>query len=91
MIVIVTSYILVFIQAGDSGHEASGTLRSENDLFLNGAQGHMEGPNQVFGIEEFYSNFTLERADAELMKKIQRIAGWQNIPRPCELASHAVI
>jgi hypothetical protein len=83
--------MIPILQAGDSDHEASGTLRSENDLFLNGAQGHVQGPNQVFGIEEFYSDYTLERADAELMKKIQRIAGWQNVARPCELASHAVI
>ncbi|KAG0572041.1 hypothetical protein KC19_VG064500 [Ceratodon purpureus] len=78
-------------KAGDKDHEAWGTLRSENDLFLNGAQGHMQGPNQVFGVEEFYSNYTLESADAELIKKIQRIAGWQNVPRPCELAPHVVI
>jgi pectate lyase len=75
-------------KAGDCDHEASGTLRSEDDLFLNGAQGHMQGPNQVFNIQQFYSNYTLERADAALMKKIPRIAGWQNVPLPCEL--HAV-
>ena len=79
------------MQAGDRDYEESGSLRSESDLFLNGAEGHMQGPNQVFGIEEFYSNYTLERADAELLKKIQRIAGWQNIPRPSERASHSVI
>lgn len=79
------------MQAGDCDHEASGTLRSEGCLFLNGAEQHMQGPDQVFGIEEFYNDYTLERADENLMKKVSSIAGWQNTPLPSELDARPVL
>jgi pectate lyase len=74
-------------KAADKEVEASGSIRSEGDLFLRGAEGHQRNPGSVFQAETFYSNWTLERPSEELMKKISSIAGWQNICRPPEAVS----
>jgi pectate lyase len=71
-------------KAADKHHEASGSIRSEGDIFLKGAQGPQRNPEQVFTAESFYPCWTLERAGDALMKKVSSIAGWQNIPRPPE-------
>lgn len=73
-------------KAGDKSYEASGSIRSEGDVLLKGAQGHQQHPEQVFRAESFYPCWTLERADDALKKKVSTIAGWQNIPRPPDLA-----
>jgi len=73
-------------QAGDKAHEASGSIRSEGDVLLKGAQGHQQHPEQVFRAESFYPTWSLEHADDALKKKVSTIAGWQNIPRPPDLA-----
>jgi pectate lyase len=74
-------------KAADKEVEASGSIRSEGDLFLRGAEGHQRNPGSVFQAETFYSIWTLERPSEELMKKISSIAGWQNICRPPEAVS----
>lgn len=70
------------MQAADRDQEASGSVRSEGDLFLKGAQGHQRNPEVVFHAESYYPTWTLVRADEALKKKIPSIAGWQNILRP---------
>ena len=74
------------LQAGDKHCEESGSIRSEGDVLLKGAQGHQQHPEKVFRAESFYPTWTLERANDALKKKVSSIAGWQNIPRPPDVA-----
>ncbi|XP_073394493.1 probable pectate lyase 4 isoform X1 [Physcomitrium patens] len=69
-------------KAGDTGYESAGSIRSEGDVFLKGAQGRVDNPDQVFQPQKFYSSWTLEGANDALMKKVKSIAGWQKILRP---------
>ncbi len=67
------------MQAADRDEKESGSLRSEGDLFLNGAEGHVQDPDSVFKAQDFYEHWTLEPADTDLIKNVSRNAGWQNI------------
>ena len=69
-------------QAGDKQYEEAGSIRSEGDVFLRGAQGHEQHPEKVFRAESFYPSWTLEPADDALKRRLTVIAGWQDIPRP---------
>ncbi|CAM6022846.1 unnamed protein product [Sphagnum balticum] len=71
-------------KAADKDVEASGSICSEGDFLLRGAEGWQRNPSVVFQAETYYSRWTLEQANDELMKKVLAIAGWQNIPRPPE-------
>ncbi|CAK9230054.1 unnamed protein product [Sphagnum troendelagicum] len=71
-------------KAADRDVEASGSICSEGDFLLGGAEGWQRNPSVVFQAETYYSQWTLEQANDELMKKVLAIAGWQNIPRPPE-------
>ncbi|KAJ7519799.1 hypothetical protein O6H91_20G056000 [Diphasiastrum complanatum] len=72
-------------KAADKEETASGSLRSEGDLFLNGAQGKPCNPFGVFAPQEFYPTWTLEPASEALLHKIQLIAGWQKLQLPPDL------
>eukprot|EP00246_Nothoceros_aenigmaticus_P015139 TRINITY_DN614_c0_g1_i5.p3 TRINITY_DN614_c0_g1~~TRINITY_DN614_c0_g1_i5.p3 ORF type:complete len:102 (-),score=15.89 TRINITY_DN614_c0_g1_i5:859-1164(-) len=65
---------------------ASGCVHSVGDVFLNGAQGMVIGPEFVFRPEDYYSRWTLEVADHSLIKKLLVTTGWQSIPLPRDLA-----
>lgn len=72
------------MQAGDRDHAVSGNIRSEGDIFLNGAKGEPRNPLSVFKAETFYPHWTLEPAGDGLVKKICKSAGWQNCERPAD-------
>jgi pectate lyase len=65
------------MQAADRDEKESGSLRSEGDLFLNGAEGHVQDPDSVFKAQDFYEHWTLEPADTDLIKNVSRNAGWK--------------
>ncbi|BBN04073.1 pectate lyase [Marchantia polymorpha subsp. ruderalis] len=71
-------------KAGDRDHAVSGNIRSEGDIFLNGAKGEPRNPLSVFKAETFYPHWTLEPAGDGLVKKICKSAGWQNCERPAD-------
>ncbi|KAI4385700.1 hypothetical protein MLD38_003695 [Melastoma candidum] len=74
-------------KASDKLHEASGLIRSEGDVFLNGAQAHLrQGVSEgcVFHPSEYYHDWTVEPPSESLKYILQVCAGWQSIPRPAE-------
>ncbi|PKA63269.1 putative pectate lyase 4 [Apostasia shenzhenica] len=72
-------------KAADKEDETSGVIRSESDLFLNGAQSSLledAGGNGLFQAHEHYPAWTMEPASATLKVILQVCTGWQAIPRP---------
>ncbi|CAM6102821.1 unnamed protein product [Calypogeia fissa] len=69
-------------KAPDRDLPASGSVRSEGDSFLKGAEGTPRNPLDVFKAEAFYPHWTLEPSGDALKQKICRIAGWQNCVLP---------
>eukprot|EP00897_Mesotaenium_endlicherianum_P005204 jgi/Mesen1/4711/ME000241S03753 len=69
-------------KAADRDVAESGSLRSEGDLFLRGAQGVMQTPKRVFDVREYYSHYTIEGATQDLASRISTMAGWQKVPLP---------
>ena len=65
---------------------AHGWIRSEGDLFLNGAQPALEGPGVecVFKAHEHYPTWTMEPASMALKEVLQVCTGWQPVPRPLD-------
>lgn len=78
------------VQAADKEEEATGSIISEGDLFLNGAQSGVKSlgsEETVFHPSEFYADWTMEPATESLKQVLQHCTGWQNIPRPPEKPS----
>ncbi|CAK9176538.1 unnamed protein product [Ilex paraguariensis] len=73
-------------KATDKEEARSGLIRSEGDLFLNGAQACLltTGEECTFHPSEFYPVWTLEAASDSLKAVLQICTGWQSIPRPAE-------
>ncbi|OAY73567.1 putative LRR receptor-like serine/threonine-protein kinase [Ananas comosus] len=74
-----------FEKAGDKKEPASGWIRSEGDLFLNGAKPGLKngrGVDAVFKPQSYYKKWTLEPASSALREAIESSAGWQNVPLP---------
>ncbi|KAK8969029.1 hypothetical protein KSP40_PGU001987 [Platanthera guangdongensis] len=72
-------------KAIDKEEDASGWIRSDGDLFLNGAKSClMEDSNGVclFDAQEHYQAWTMEPASPALKSALQGCAGWQHVPRP---------
>lgn len=69
-------------KAADREEHSSGCIRSEGDLFLNGAQAPQQGPENVFKAHEFYPTWTMESPTDALREIIQLCSGWQSIERP---------
>ncbi|XP_010920739.1 probable pectate lyase 4 [Elaeis guineensis] len=72
-------------KAGDREEVSSGWIRSEGDLFLNGAQPCLlqdAGVECVFRAHEHYPAWTMEPASPALKEVLQLCAGWQAMPRP---------
>ncbi|KAK3011889.1 hypothetical protein RJ639_012915 [Escallonia herrerae] len=74
-------------KASDKEGASSGLIRSEGDIFLNGAQACLlTGTSEecLFHPSEFYPTWTLESASDSLKNVLQVCSGWQSIPRPAE-------
>nr|CAD1828750.1 unnamed protein product [Ananas comosus var. bracteatus] len=72
-------------KAADREEVSAGWIRSEGDLFLNGAQPCLvDGPgvDSVFSAAEYYQKWTMESASPALGEILQLCAGRQHIPRP---------
>ncbi|XP_065869548.1 probable pectate lyase 4 [Euphorbia lathyris] len=72
-------------KAADKEEARSGLIRSEGDIFLNGAQACLltgVGEEFVYHPSEYYQTWTMEAASDSLKGVIQICAGWQSIPRP---------
>ncbi|KAH0681553.1 hypothetical protein KY284_022638 [Solanum tuberosum] len=71
----------------DKEEARTGLIRSEGDMFLNGAQGSLltgVGGECVFHPSEFYPVWTLEPASDSLKAILHVCTGWQSVPRPQE-------
>ncbi|XP_078435459.1 pectin lyase-like superfamily protein [Wolffia australiana] len=70
-------------KATDRDCEATGCIRSEGDLFVNGAVATLAtDPRGVFRAEEFYATWTMGPAGEQLKHVIRAVAGWQKTRRP---------
>ena len=79
--------LVMVVQAADKEETCAGLIRSEGDLFLNGAQACVltGGSEQiVFHPSEHYPTWTLESATDSLKEILQLCTGWHSIPRPDE-------
>ncbi|XP_020114305.1 pectate lyase 1-like [Ananas comosus] len=80
----------------DREEGACGCIRSEGDLFLNGAQSCSPGGTEalppkaaaetqtVFDFRDFYESCSIQPASVELKEALQLCTGWQPIPRPLD-------
>ncbi|TYI62535.1 hypothetical protein E1A91_D10G250900v1 [Gossypium mustelinum] len=72
-------------KAGDREEASSGVIRSEGDLFLNGAQSCLlatsSGEGSVFPPSEYYKTWTMEAPSDSLKQVLQVCTGWQPVPR----------
>ncbi|KAK6234113.1 hypothetical protein QUC31_006519 [Theobroma cacao] len=72
-------------KAADREEPRSGLIRSEGDLFLDGAQPCLLtgiGQDSLFHPSEFYQTWTMEAPSDSLKHVLQICTGWQPIPRP---------
>ncbi|XP_078160608.1 putative pectate lyase 4 isoform X1 [Carex rostrata] len=72
-------------KAADREEVMAGWIKSEGDLFLNGAQPSLlDGPGAdcIFKAEELYQSWTREPASHSLQEVLQLCTGWQDTPRP---------
>ncbi|KAI3426664.1 Pectate lyase [Psidium guajava] len=74
-------------KAADKEQAVSGLIRSQGDLFLNGAQASLQagfGECGVFHPSEFYPNWTVEMPSDSLKYVLEICTGWQSVPRPVD-------
>ncbi|CAL9097268.1 unnamed protein product [Musa acuminata var. zebrina] len=74
-------------KAADREEVASGWIRSEGDLFMNGAQPCLiqgAGVESVFNALEHYPTWTMEPASVALKEVLQLCSGWQALQRPAD-------
>ncbi|KDP46106.1 hypothetical protein JCGZ_06617 [Jatropha curcas] len=79
-------------KAADQEEARSGLIRSQGDVFLNGAQACLLtgiGEEYVFHPSECYPTWTLEVPSGSLKEVLQICAGWQSAPRPEEITAVA--
>ncbi|KAJ4764128.1 Pectate lyase [Rhynchospora pubera] len=72
-------------KAADREDVMAGWIKSEGDVFLNGAQPSLidgSGADCIFKAEEMYQSWTMEPASHSLKEVLQLCTGWQDIPRP---------
>ena len=72
-------------KAADAEKNDCGSMRCEEDMFLNGAQSGLQQigePRCVFSASDFYPKWSMHQASDKLMKSLKTFTGWQNIPRP---------
>ncbi|RWW67886.1 hypothetical protein BHE74_00024629 [Ensete ventricosum] len=74
-------------KAADREEATSGWIRSEGDLFMNGAQPCLiqgAGVESVFSALEHYPTWTMEPASVALKEVLQLCTGWQALQRPAD-------
>ncbi|URE13102.1 Pectate lyase [Musa troglodytarum] len=74
-------------KAADREEVTAGWIRSEGDLFMNGAQPCLiqgAGVESVFNAFEHYPTWTMEPASVALKEVLQLCAGWQALQRPAD-------
>ncbi|CAL9194101.1 probable pectate lyase 4 [Musa acuminata AAA Group] len=74
-------------KAADREEVTSGWIRSEGDLFMNGAQPCLiqgAGVESVFNALEHYPTWTMEPASVALKEVLQLCSGWQALQRPAD-------
>ncbi|KAG0496996.1 hypothetical protein HPP92_001687 [Vanilla planifolia] len=79
-------------KAADKEQVMAGWIRSEGDLFLNGAQPCIiegAGVESVFKADEHYPTWTMEPASLALKEVLQLCTGWQSVPRPQDACTAA--
>ncbi|RWR76854.1 putative pectate lyase 4 [Cinnamomum micranthum f. kanehirae] len=74
-------------KAADKEVAMSGLIKSEGDLFLNGAQASGPDTECMFKANEFYPTCTMEAPSQALKEVLQVCTGWQAIPRPKDTSS----
>ncbi|XP_031250137.1 probable pectate lyase 4 isoform X1 [Pistacia vera] len=75
-------------KAADKPEAKSGVIRSEGDLFLNGALACLltgVGDEHVFHPSEYYPMWTMEAPSDSLKEVLKICTGWQSIARPADL------
>lgn len=63
----------------------SGLIRSEGDLFLDGAEAITLKGECMFHPSEYYPSWTMEPATDCLQSILQICAGWQSVQRPADI------
>ncbi|KAK9756789.1 hypothetical protein RND81_01G121300 [Saponaria officinalis] len=79
-------------KAADKEYGATGCIKSEGDLFMNGAISGarpLSCEDAVFHPSEFYSTWTVEPPSESLKQILQHCTGWQNIHRAPEKLTNA--
>lgn len=73
-------------KAADKEEACTGSIKSEDDLFVCGTQAGLIlsncSGNNVFNPSEFYQTWTVERPTDDLKNYLQHCTGWRCIPRP---------
>ncbi|KAM0822306.1 hypothetical protein ACQ4PT_071580 [Festuca glaucescens] len=76
-------------QAADKDRSSSGRIRSEDDLFLNGAQEHTGNDSETaedypwdFEVRECYQPCSVQPASMALKELLECRTGWQPVPLP---------
>lgn len=79
-------------KAADKEEEATGCIKSEGDLFLNGAEPGLcplANEDSVFHPSEFYNAWTVEPPAESHKHVLQLCTGWQNVPCMCDRVANA--
>ncbi|XP_039036081.1 probable pectate lyase 4 [Hibiscus syriacus] len=73
-------------KAADREDSCSGIIRSEGDIFLNGAQTCILAgiSENMFHPSEYYKTWTMEAPSDSLKHVLQVCTGWQPVPRPVD-------
>ncbi|XP_034593978.2 putative pectate lyase 21 isoform X2 [Setaria viridis] len=81
-------------QATDRDQSSSGHIRSEGDLFLNGAQqcaaDASDAPGDELGdfkVQDFYQSCSVQPTSMALKMLLQCCTGWQPVPLPADVSS----
>ncbi|KAL6616339.1 hypothetical protein ACP70R_038609 [Stipagrostis hirtigluma subsp. patula] len=81
-------------QAADKDQSASGLIRSEGDLFLNGAEDCVANDSENAGdelwdfkIKDCYESCSVQPASMALKTLLQCCTGWEPVPRPPDVSS----
>ncbi|XP_014511058.1 probable pectate lyase 4 [Vigna radiata var. radiata] len=76
-------------KAADKEVGTSGYIRSEGDLFLNGAEPGLMTENgrcNMFHPSEYYPSWTVEAPTEDLKHILHHCTGWQSVARPADQA-----
>ncbi|KAH1216699.1 hypothetical protein HKD37_13G035962 [Glycine soja] len=74
-------------KAADKEVGATGTIRSEGDIFLNGAQKGLMTEDvgcNMFHPSEHYPSWTVEAPTDDLKQILHHCTGWQSLAKPAD-------